>query len=793
MRVSVEWLREFVRFPWTPTMLADRLTSVGLEVESVTPVSLGLEKVLVGKVAAIEPHPEVSQWKVCAVSLGGETVSLVCGAPNTRVGMTVATALPGTSLPSGIEVGEKVLRGVASKGMLCSEAELGLGPDGTGLLSLPDTAKPGVSLEEILGGSDVALEIKITPNRPDCLSMIGIAREVAALLDRKVRVPKVDLTEKGENVGTLAGLTVKSGLDCPRYIGRVIAEVTVGSSPLWMVRRLKAVGMRPISNAVDITNYVLWETGHPLHAFDLDRLEGRRVIVRRALAGEKMSTLDETERPLDSDILVIADTKAPVALAGIMGGLHSEVTEKTKNIFLESAWFDSGLIRRGSKRLGLRTEASYRFERGADPEAASYASQRASQMLVDLAGGILAKGCLDKYPKPLKPVTLSLRHARVESILGEPLRPAQVKRTLGKFGLDVKVGKGSYRVYVPSFRPDLTREIDLIEEVARGYGYQRFKGKFTTRGGYSGTLLPEERIEDDLRALLTGFGFLEILTPSITRKAALVGALLSERWVPLRNPLSEDMAVLRSSLLPGIMEVIARNFSFGARALRIFEVGKTFCLDHNGRATERGALGIALAGDARPPQFGDTVRAVDLFDLKGVLEAITEKFSLRQAEVAPGNALPFLDFGGCLSLGGVKLGCLGKVRGSVVEYFNVRKEVFFAEIKIEPLNQASTRTLVAASISRFPSVERDISVVVSEDVPWAAIERSLRAVGGELLEELSLFDVFRHERIGLNRKALGISLRFRAANRTLSAEEVEEKQASCITRLSEAFGATLRG
>jgi phenylalanyl-tRNA synthetase beta chain len=359
--------------------------------------------------------------------------------------------------------------------------------------------------------------------------------------------------------------------------------------------------------------------------------------------------------------------------------------------------------------------------------------------------------------------------------------------------LDVKVGKGSYRVCVPSFRPDLTREIDLIEEVARGYGYQRFKGKFTTRGSYSGTLLPGERIENDLRALLTGFGFVEILTPSITREAALVGPLLHEKWVPLRNPLSEDMAVLRPSLLPGIMEVVARNFSFGARALRIFEIGKTFCLDHNGRANERVALGFALAGDARPPQFGDSVRTVDLFDLKGVLEAILKRFSLRQAVMASDNALSFLDNGGCLSLGGVRLGCLGKVKGSVAEYFNIRKEVYFSEIEIEPLNQASTRAHVVASISRFPSVERDISIVVSEDVPWAAIERSVRAVGGELLEELNLFDVFRHERIGLNRKALGISLRFRAANRTLSAEEVEEKQAACLTHLSEAFGATLRG
>ncbi len=793
MRFSVEWLSEYVQFPWTPTQLADQLTEVGLEVESVNPVALGLEKVIVGEVTDLKPHSEVSQWKVCQVLLGDCSVSLICGAPNVKVGMKVAVALPGTKLLSGIEVQEKTLRGVASKGMLCSEAELGLGMDASGLLSLPSPARPGASLEEVLGRVDFALEVKVTPNRPDCLSVIGIAREVAAILGKKVQLSRFRLLEKGEKVEKLAGLRVNSSKDCPRYLGRVVTNVAIHSSPIWMIRRLKAVGLRPINNAVDITNYVLWETGHPLHAFDLDRLEGRRVIVRRALAGEKMSTLDETERPLDSDILVIADTKAPVALAGIMGGLHSEVTEKTKNIFLESAWFDSGLIRRGSKRLGLRTEASYRFERGADPEAASYASQRASQMMVDLAGGILAKGCLDKYPKPFKPLMLPLRHARVEFVLGETLTAGQVKRTLGRLSLEAKTGKDAYCVRVPSFRSDLTREIDLIEEVARGYGYHRFKGKFSTRGGYSGAILPEERIEDDLRALLTGFGFVEILSPSITRRAALEGALLSDGIVPLRNPLSEEMAVLRPSLLPGVLEVIARNFSFGARALRIFEVGKTFCLDHNGRATERVALGIALAGDARPPQFGDSVRTVDLFDLKGVLEAILKRFSLRQAVMASDNALSFLDNGGCLSLGGVRLGCLGKVKGSVAEYFNIRKEVYFSEIEIEPLNQASIRPLVVASISRFPSVERDISIVVSEDIPWAAIERSVRAVGGELLEELNLFDVFRHERIGLNRKALGISLRFRAANRTLSAEEVEEKQAACLTRLSEAFGATLRG
>lgn len=792
MRVSVEWLREFVHFPWTPAKLADRLTSVGLEVESVTPVSLGLEKVLVGKVATVKPHPEVSQWKVCTIFLGGETVSLVCGAPNARVGMTVATALPGTSLPSGIDVGEKVLRGVASKGMLCSEAELGLGPDGTGLLSLPETAKPGLSLEEILGGSDVAFEIKVTPNRPDCLSMIGIAREVAALLGRKIRVPKIALTEKGENVGTLAGLGVKSSRDCPRYIGRVIAEVVMGSSPLWMVRRLKAVGMRPISNAVDITNYVLWETGQPLHAFDLEQLEGRKVIVRRALAGEKITTLDGVERTLDPEILVIADARRPVALAGIMGGLTSEVTLKTKHILLESAWFSPGLIRSGAKRLGLRTEASYRFERGTDSEAVSYASQRAARMLVDLAGGTLAKGCLDRYPKPFKPLTIFLRQARVEAVLGESIPPSKVKQALTRMGIEVKVGAGSYRVRIPSFRPDLTREIDLIEEVARGYGYHRFKGAFGTRGSYVGSILPEEGFEKRLRSLLVGFGFVEILTPSLARKVTLEGASVSEDAVALKNPLSEEMAVLRPSLLSGMLEVIARNIGFGTRELRLFEIGKTFCVHAVGVPGERSILGVALTGRVRPAQFGDLLREVDLFDLKGVLDGVLSRMGLSNSEVIPSKAWSFLDLGGTLKSTNLEVGCLGRVKRSVAERFNIRNEVFFAELEIEPLYKSGSPRKTAASLSRFPVVERDISVIVSEETSWASLERTVREAGGDLLEEVNLFDIFRHKQLGQNRKAFGIALRFRASDRTLSTEEVEEIQAGCLKRLSEDFGAKLR-
>jgi len=792
MRISVEWLREFVRFPWTPVQLAERMTSVGLEVESVTPVSLGLENVLAGKIAAMESHPEVSQWKVCAVSLGSETVSLVCGAPNTQVGMNVATALPGTKLPSGIEVGEKVFRGVASQGMLCSEAELGLGPDASGLLTLPDTAKPGTSLEEILGASDVSIEVKVTPNRPDCLSMIGIAREVGAILGQKVHIPKIKLSEKGGQVEKLAGLVVKSAKDCPRYIGRVITNVKIGSSPLWMVRRLKAVGLRPIGNVVDITNYILWETGHPLHAFDLERLEGRKIIVRRAQPGERMTTLDEVERPLDPEILVIADAKATVALAGIMGGLHSEVTEKTTHVFLESAWFNPVLIRRGSKRLGLRTEASYRFERGADPEAVSYASQRASQMLAELAGGTLAKGCLDKYAQSYKPLALTLRHARVESILGEPLKTDEVTRTLKRLGLNVKNGKGKYHIGIPSFRPDLTREIDLIEEVARSLGYRRFKGKFTTKGGYSGTILSEERVENELRTLLLGFGFLEILAPSLTHRATLEGALLLEDSVPLRNPLSEDMAILRPSLLPGMLGAIARNFSFGAKNLRLFEIGKTFRLDNQGSAVERTALGLAVTGQVRPAQFRDPDRAVDLFDVKGMLDGVLARFGLPGVEITPSEVWPFLDLGGSLFAGGLGLGCLGRVKRSVVEQFDIRNEVYISELEIETLSQVRSPAITAVPISRFPAVERDLSIVVSEEVPWATIEKAVRKAGGELLEELSLFDVFRHERIGPNRKALGFSLRFRAKDHTLSAEEVEDILAASFQRLSQGFGATLR-
>lgn len=792
MRVSVEWLSDYVRFSWTPTTLADHLTAVGLEVESLNSVSLGLEKVLVGEVVALEPHPEASQWKVCQVSLGDGNVSLICGAPNVRVGMKTAVALPGIKLPSGVEVQEKTLRGVESKGMLCSEAELGLGPDASGLMNLSPNARPGTSLEDVLGGSDVAIEVKVTPNRPDCLSVIGIAREVAAIVGRKVRIPRVQLVEKGDRIEKVSGLSIQSAKDCPRYIGRVITDIQIGSSPLWLVRRLKAVGLHPINNAVDITNYVLWETGQPLHPFDLDHLEGRRIAVRRGRAGEKMTTLDETERSLDPDILVIADGKEPVALAGIMGGLYSEVTPKTKAIFLESAWFHPGLIRRGAKRLGLRTEASYRFERGSDPSAVSYASQRAAQMMVELAGGTLAKGCLDKYPKPLKPLTLKLRHARVEAILGQPFSGIQVGQALRRLGLEVRKNNGSYYVRVPSFRLDLTREIDLIEEVARGFGCQRFKGKFTTRGGYSGAILPEERIENGLRSLLAGFGFVEVLTPAITRRAALEGALLAERTVPLRNPLSEDMSILRPSLLPGMLDVIARNFGFGARDLRLFEIGKTFSLEPEAQAVERMVLGLAITGRVRPRQFGDSDREVDWFDIQGALDGVLSRLGLPKPEIKPGEVWPFLDLGGDLSSGDLKLGCVGRVERGVAAHFDIRSDVFFAELEVESFKKVPSHADAIVPLSKFPAVERDLSIVVAEDVPWAAVEGVIREAGGELLEGLGLFDVFRHERLGPSRKALGISLRFRAPDRTLSAEEVERIQSVCLKELSGAFGATLR-
>ncbi len=799
MLVSFNWLKDYVDVELNPDEVATLLTMAGLEVESVEDLYPQLENVIVARIEEIRPHPNADKLKICMVNDGKEILPVVCGAPNIADGQNVAFARIGAKLPGGMEVKKAKIRGEVSYGMICSEKELDIGSDHSGILVVEGDFSPGTPLAEALELDDTILEVAITPNRGDCLSYLGIAREVAALTGKRVKYPVFELNESGPPIESLTSVTLLDPERCPRYAARVIEGVEIKPSPDWLRRRLEAVGLRSINNIVDVTNFVLMEYGQPLHAFDFDLLHEHRIVVRTAEDGEKFVTLDGVERVLDSDMLLICDGEKGVALAGIMGGENSEIQPDTRNVLIESAFFDPYSIRRTGKKLGISTESSYRFERRVDPDGVIRALDRAAQLMLEVGGGRLATGYVDQYPKPFEPVKITMSTGRASAFLGTALKVDEAKKLLSSIELGVKViDDDRLEVDIPSFRGDLTREVDLFEEIARLKGYDHIPA--STPVAPLDTPKPDEFLlfRNRLADILAGFGFSELVTYSFISEESIRKLNFPEgdyhhNLVRIKNPLSEEQAVMRTTLLPGLIESVRRNIYRKNETLRLFELSKVF-VPREGKElpSEPYYLVGCMVGSRSASLLYDRESAVDFYDIKGVLEGIFDALKLEPLYLSQ-DIPPYLDEAEAagIEVEGKLLGHVGLLRADVAEEFGVKVPVYVFELSVDLLHGISSVSIEFKPLPRFPFVTRDLAVVIDRDVPAQAIVDFLLTAGESLLESVAIFDVYEGKKLSPGERSVGYRLTYRAPDRNLTDEEVNEVHMRLVKRVLKEFNARL--
>lgn len=803
MIVTYNWLKEYVDFDFSPEELAHRLTMAGIEVDAMTKMGEGLDSVIVARLLSVDPHPEADRLTLCQVDTGSETLQVVCGATNHKAGDLVALAQVGSVLPGDFKIKKSKIRGRESMGMLCSEKELGVAEQSAGIMILPPGLPLGAPVFEALGLKDVRLELGLTPNRADCLSVLGVAREVAAMAGKPVRLPKVSVPEKGDAIERQTSVTVEEPGLCPRYAARLIRGVRIGPSPDWLVRRLEAVGMRSINNAVDVTNLLLMELGHPLHAFDFSLLRGGRIVVRRAGEGEIFTTLDGQQRTLRRGDLTICDGEGPVALAGIMGGGNSEIRPETTDILLESAYFNPLTIRRTSKRLGLHTESSHRFERGADINMVPLALDRAAALIVELAGGEVAAGRIDVYPSPLPERRLAVTARRTGAILGMPMDIVEIVRLLRSIGLETVPAadrEDTAFVTVPSWRQDLEREIDLIEEVARLNGYDRIPVTMPASRIVCHRAPAHQRQTRQGRDAMVNAGFAEVINYSFISPAAWDRIDLApddprRATVRILNPLTEEQSVMRTSLVPSLLETAARNLAYRSRDLRLFELRPVFVpLAGEELPSERMRLGAVLSGRREPEGWAQGSEPVDFFDLKGVAEGLLETFRVRGVRWEADAGEPFLHPGkSCrVKSGESLLGLLGEVHPRVLEKFGIDIPIFLLDFDMEALFAVEGGFEGFRPLSRFPDVSRDSAFLVSDEVSAEQIFEAIEGARSKDAESVILFDLYRGAGVPEGKKSLAVRVRYRSAERTLTDEEINRLHGRIVQALAATVGAEIR-
>ncbi len=805
MKAPLSWLREYVTIEMDVDELASHLALTGTEVERVAQVGVpgdseNLERFLVGKVLDCRRHPDADKLSVCIVDVGeGEPRTIVCGAPNVAAGQTVAVVLPGGMMPDGTRIRDAKLRGVQSAGMILSEAELGLAAKSPGIMVLPDPWEAGELLVDHFPISDWVLEVEVTPNRPDCLSIRGLAREIAAITEAPFAEDIAFLHPWGSlPVDEDIAIEVLDPDLCPRYAGRVIRGVKIAESPLWLKARICHAGMRPVSNVVDVTNYVLWTLGQPLHAFDLRTIRGGRIIVRRAYPGEELTTLDNERRVLTDTMLVIADAERASVVAGIMGGLDSEVTESTTDILLEGATFAGPSIMRTSGTLGLRSEASTRYEKGLDPNMVPLALDMACSLFVDVCGGEVSVGTIDvRVPLPT-PETIKLRTARVEHILGTTVPTAEIAAILARLGCNVGECGEESLVTVPTFRGDLRREIDLIEEIARVHGLEQIPSTLPARrqgrGGLDRQQTARRRVED----LLVGAGLTQVINYSFTDdkwqdKLRLDPADRRRTTVSITNPLSSDQASMRTMLLPSLLETARQNVFVREDRVRIFEAARVYEPGEGLLPREKTQVVVLITGEWDDPSWLRSGATVDYYLVKGIVERVAsglhcslEYITAEERFLHPGKSAAVRDDRGRV------VGWLGEVHPLVLQAYDLRGPAVAAEICLDDLLEASGTVAMFRDLIAYPVVEQDVALVVDAGIPAAEVMKQLREVAGELLEEVAVFDLYEGAQIPPGKKSLALRLCFRALDRTLSDAEVGEIRERMLARVASTLGAQLR-
>ncbi|MEZ4702818.1 MAG: phenylalanine--tRNA ligase subunit beta [Rhodothermales bacterium] len=829
MKLSYNWLGDYVAHGLDADALADRLTMAGLEVDDVERHGEALDGVVVGRVLATQRHPNADRLTLCQVDIGaGDPVPIVCGAPNVAAGQKVAVATVGTilSLPDREKPGERVaitiksakIRGEASQGMICAEDELGLSDDHAGILVLDAAAPIGQPFSAYLAEKGVALvdyvlDVSITPNRPDAISHIGVARDVAAVGRLPLVRPKLALPAPGGRAAERIAVEIEAPQACRRYVAMIVEGVVIQESPEWLKQRLLAIGLRPRNNVVDITNYVMYECGQPLHAFDYDQVAGRKIVVRWSHPGETFVTLDSKERKLPENTLMICDADRSVAIAGVMGGENSEVTDRTTTVLIESAYFDPSTIRRTARLLGLQTDASYRFERGVDSDGQVWAAARAASLIAELGGGMLLPGMVDAHPNPAPARTVLMRPSRAVRVLGVEIDTAVMVELLEALGFDVTrghewLGEPALACVVPGYRPDVEREIDLIEEVARLYGYERIPlPSHVPVAAIAPYVAPETRAAQRAQQYLTGLGFREIYTNSmLSRETAerfnlpvLTGAGHPGEVVETLKPISQEMAALRPALLPGMLAVMAHNQNHGHDTLRFLEFGHVFSKTDAPDVIvpgygEHTSLLVALSGPAEQANWTNKERVADYYDLKGIVEGLARRLGWKQVAFTPDYAAtPATAYHANVSIGGRHVGVIACLSDAVQRQYDLKAPVFFAELNWDAAGAASADIagVKYAPISRFPSVDRDLAVIVDRSAQVGDLTAAIRSAGGTLLRALTVFDVYRGDQVPADKKSVAFGLRF-SADRTLQDDEVDRVVTRVLDRLSADYGAELR-
>ncbi len=810
MKFTIDWLQKYVDTDISADRLADKLTMLGLEVDAVTPLFDELQQVKVAKIISAQPHPNADKLQVCQVAVAEEKLEIVCGAPNARAGLVTAVAPVGTTLPGNFKIKKSKVRGIVSNGMLCSEKELGLSEESDGIIELPEDFEHGALLKDALGLHDTMIEVDLTPNRADCASVIGIAREVAGFTRKPMTLPieKPEITKESSEFS----VEIKNPELCTRYSARLIKNIKIGPSPFWLRKRLLSVGLRPINNVVDITNFVMMEYGQPLHAFDFQNVSGGKIIVRTPQSGEeKFVTLDGKERRLSADMLMICDEERPVAVGGVMGGMNSEVEDNTTTVLLESACFNPISIRKTARSLNISTDASYRFERGVDPEITLHALDRASALLCELAGGScnMNEG-IDVYPVTWQQNTISLSVQRCNTLNGINLSRDEIREMLASIALhNTILDENTIEVHPPSFRMDIEREADLVEEIARLYGYDKIPVTLPEATLSYPDQDPARRLRLQTMNILASIGYTEAINYSFTTPDHLDMLGLAENdprrvHVSLLNPLSEEQSVMRTSLLPGLLENVRRNISFQSTNIKLFEIGKVFIprqdrelpLEHMRLA---GVISGNSNGGKHPLYF--KAQEVDFFDVKGCLEhlfealrfntssfenQITFQVSTQIEPFSQQNQTLFIFFqNNCI-------GSLGKIAGDVVKGFGIKQDVYYFDLDFDALCRVSACSKSFSSLPAYPAVTRDIALIVAESVSAGELLTSVRESKEKLIEHSDIFDIFTGDSIPDGYKSVALTITYRSPNKTLTEKNVEKAHNKIVSMLTKQFGGHFR-
>ncbi|PKL89422.1 MAG: phenylalanine--tRNA ligase subunit beta [Ignavibacteriae bacterium HGW-Ignavibacteriae-2] len=800
MKISLNWLKQYIDLnDLSVDDVVNGLITAGLEVDEMVNQTELYKNFVVGFVKEKKKHPNADKLSLCIINDGVADYSVVCGAPNVDKNQKIVFAKIGAVIPEGgFEIKPVKLRGEKSEGMICSERELSISDNHDGIMVLDASLKEGTDISEALKMNDVIFDIDITPNRADALSHFGVARDLSAVLNRSLIEPELKFTEENKKSSDYADIIIENEVDCPRYAAKVVTGVEIKESPEWLKTRLKSLGLRPINNVVDVTNFVLHELGQPLHAFDLDQLAGNKIVVKSAVNKEKFVTLDSKERELSADDLLICDGEKGVAIAGVMGGENSEVTVNTKNILIESAYFRPSAVRKTAKKLGLSTDASYRFERGCNPDIVVFAARRCAMLIAELGGGNIASGEIDVYPKEIVKKNVTLRFSRISKILGYSIANEQVENILVKLGINV-LNKDLETLFceIPLFRPDIEREIDLIEEIARVYGYDNIPSV----SKISITLDPktdQSGFSEKIRYSLASLGFREIITNSLLNEET---AKKFGNAINILNPQSYEMANTRPSLLPGMLSTFSKNIKVREHNLKYFEVGHIFEKKSEGEIKsfddifENEFLLMGITGKSDEDQWYTKTKNYDIYDLRGNVEDFLSKNLLDKDSRYEYNQQnnSFFDQYFELFVRDVHVGFGGKVKTNIAELFDIKQDVFAFNINLDVLKQVESKEKRFTELLKYPKIIRDFAIVLDKSVEYGQVVKSIFAINSKLLKNVKLFDIFESESLGEDKKSMAFQLEFYDENRTLTEEEVNKDFWNAIEIVKKDFNAQLRG